>query len=585
MKNYKSFYNKYYEQNTILKKEELCKIKCKNCQYYKTNNTENTGSPANQDDELSDIEDLNSNEEYKFHCPFNNMKMKVEVSNLILIPYFLFFNDYFRKEYNLDVLIKDSIIIMDEADSLLLYISDASNYISIEYQDVIKSLDFLGIIINESKNDMKIFGYLEMLKDALFSLWKKNSNNNSNDRNISVDINVIINVFCNDNYFDIINHIESFIDKNNNDLVNIHLKKIKAFRSLLRSITDNKKDSYICHLTLSDINNDEDEKELNFRLEIGSLDTGKSFHDILSKKPYKIILASANLSPMESFGFHFNHNFFYKYQGNHIINEKQLIFRIISHFKYNGNFMDFNFSYKNKYLDVQYEILGNLLYDLVQVTPDGIIIFFTSFIMMQNCIEIWHKNDIFKKIDDKKKIFLDIQPIKCKQNEYDNDKIANEPIIKYKNEINSGKGAIIISSFKEKLFTNIKSFEGKYGRLLINVGIPYPNYKKDERILLKEKYYFKNDKNVKKRNKWYSYLTAMKLNESFGKIINNKNDFGVILNIDSRNAEYINYFPKWLLASRKKESEYIFNSNDENNIKNNLFILDIKSFFKRQRLK
>ena len=113
--------------------------------------------------------------------------------------------------------------------------------------------------------------------------------------------------------------------------------------------------------------------------------------------------------------------------------------------------------------------------------------------------------------------------------------------------------------------------------ILINVGIPFIN-KENVKFKLKEEYFRIKNKNF---SSWYKNDAILAMNQSCGRIIRKKNDYGVILNIDKRNMENLELFSGWLKNANPKFENYKCDLNEdyESNINNNEFIQEIKKFF------
>lgn len=77
-------------------------------------------------------------------------------------------------------------------------------------------------------------------------------------------------------------------------------------------------------------------------------------------------------------------------------------------------------------------------------------------------------------------------------------------------------------------------FSNDKARLVITVGIPYPNFK-DEQVVEKQKY---NDKAVKSGllsgRQWYEIQAFRALNQALGRCIRHRHDWGALLVIDER---------------------------------------------------
>ena len=302
------------------------------------------------------------------------------------------------------------------------------------------------------------------------------------------------------------------------------------------------KDSYIYNYTLLKDNNYNNVNYINFKIGINCLDIGKKFNNILDKNPFRVILTSATLYPFNLFEMTLNHKFGINFQNNHFIENNQLIFKLITNYKLIGDTnKEFYFirSLDKSELEKQYKILGKLLLDLSKITPDGILMFFTSITVLDNCVNVWKEENIYDKINDNKKIIIDNKKMKLKQNMLEDNYIINNiynydnisendfspisyinPLLLYKKSIDEGNGGIILSFFKGKIGQKI-NFKGKYGRMVINVGIPFID-KNSEKYKLKKEYCYKNGKYF---NEWQRGDALLKMNNSCGRIIRYKNDY------------------------------------------------------------
>jgi len=52
--------------------------------------------------------------------------------------------------------------------------------------------------------------------------------------------------------------------------------------------------------------------------------------------------------------------------------------------------------------------LGQLILNVVNVIPDGIVIFFPSYLYLNEVYEFWDKNNYLKQIENKKKVNINI---------------------------------------------------------------------------------------------------------------------------------------------------------------------------------
>lgn len=106
---------------------------------------------------------------------------------------------------------------------------------------------------------------------------------------------------------------------------------------------------------------------------------------------------------------------------------------------------------------------GHALVDLAGCVPDGIVVFFVSYVFMQQVVKVWTEecntlNDLRKL----KLVFVETQdPIE-----------ASLAIKNYRAACDSGRGAILLSVARGRAAEGI-DFDGQYGRAVILFGVPF----------------------------------------------------------------------------------------------------------------
>ena len=132
-----------------------------------------------------------------------------------------------------------------------------------------------------------------------------------------------------------------------------------------------------------------------------------------------------------------------------------------------------------------------------------------------------------------------------KKNESD-DENNNENNDEYKSLYN---GAILLCVVGGKMSEGI-NFKDDLCRVVIMIGLPYPN---PNDIELKERMKYLNENiDNKAGNVYYQNLCMRAVNQSIGRAIRHKFDFGVILLMDYRYSERQNIYqsiPNWIKKS------------------------------------
>uniref|UniRef100_A0A6G1SHA2 DNA 5'-3' helicase n=1 Tax=Aceria tosichella TaxID=561515 RepID=A0A6G1SHA2_9ACAR len=268
---------------------------------------------------------------------------------------------------------------------------------------------------------------------------------------------------------------------------------------------------------------------------------------------WSVVVASGTLSPIESLKTELGCNFNQVFEGSHVIPDDRIFSTILS----NGpNGIDLNCSYANSLrLDFQDE-LGQVVRDVCRVVPSGVLIFFPSYDRMENLYQRWftkgYINDITsagKKIHREQKNFTSTK--------------FDEELKKY-HRAATGKGAVMMAVYRGKISEGI-DFSDSAARAVISIGIPYPNIK-EVTIGLKREYNDlarKNRPELMNGSMWYQTQAMRALNQSLGRVIRHKDDWGAIIMLDSRlrSSQCMSGISKWVRRCITPQTSYeIFRS-------------------------
>jgi regulator of telomere elongation helicase 1 len=99
-----------------------------------------------------------------------------------------------------------------------------------------------------------------------------------------------------------------------------------------------------------------------------------------------IIFASGTLSPLESFAMEFGLGFKNRIENPHVINKDQLFIASVPHGPTN---QVLNSSFQNRDSKTYMMELGRSILNICSNVPDGILIFFSGYKTLDDCINIW----------------------------------------------------------------------------------------------------------------------------------------------------------------------------------------------------
>ena len=578
----------------------ICRFIKKRCEYKNdfTEDKDYNNVKCLFQNEIVDIEDLCKESQNNNICPFYQQKHKAKYfADIIFMPYNYLINEQIRT--NLNIYLDNNIIIIDEAHNIRKVCEDEKSFeiSEIDFIDIRQELNrLLNKKIRGEKNE-------ENESEKLFEEIK-NYKKNKNEKEVfdlfeitdAQEITSMINLgeeikekICNYKiirreeissitYKELINLVISclkkiFKEENKNDTSsgNEDDYELEKCISLLKNLKlcyeffylKESKISLILKLLILIFNflfNPEitdyyglflvDEQNQNNlannkerKLKVFCFNPEIAFKEIISRKPFAVILTSGNLKPFDILEKELNIKFDITLENKHIINNDQFKFTIIKSMEYNNIINNFNFKMANKGNKQMILALGEIIIKLCSININGgILVFFPSYSFLQNCYFTWQDFKIDKKIEKYKIIYKD---------SFDNKLLVNQ-IIKSEN-----KDFILLSVHRGSLSEGI-DFSDDNARMVICVGIPFANISDDK--IRKKKEYLDNKENCgsfyRLGRRWYEADAMINVNQSLGRCIRNINDYGAMICIDERFClGYINeLFSCWIAKNKTIKS-------------------------------
>lgn len=177
---------------------------------------------------------------------------------------------------------------------------------------------------------------------------------------------------------------------------------------------------------------------------------------------------------------------------------------------------------------------GMLIISLSKIVPDNIVVFFPSYIYMEEILSIWSETNIMKEILQNKLVFVETPDFR-----------ETEIALKnYRKACETGRGAVLFSVARGKVSEGV-DFEDGYGRAVVMLGIPFMY---TESVRLKERLkYMRQEYGIKE----YEFLVfdAMRhAAQCLGRVLRNKADYGLMIMADQRFGmqNKISKMPKWI---------------------------------------
>eukprot|EP00439_Symbiodinium_sp_Y106_P001800 s5106_g1.t1 len=247
-----------------------------------------------------------------------------------------------------------------------------------------------------------------------------------------------------------------------------------------------------------------------------------AMRDLQKREVYSVIITSGTLSPLQSTADAFGVPFPVMLENRHVIDaSKQLMAAVVGRGPQQGS-LDATFSNRSELAYAKE--LGGTVKRLAANTPDGLLLAFSSYGMKESIFETWKRLGMLTEIACEKPIFEEPK--------------GNNETKKVMQEYSAalargGNGAILAAVCRGKLCEGI-DFTDKQCRTVVMVGIPYPA-RNELRVMLKQD--FLDAKGVRgDGQRWYHREAIRAVNQTIGRAIRHRTDYGAVLLCDSRYA-------------------------------------------------
>ncbi|UMM15213.1 hypothetical protein L5515_002730 [Caenorhabditis briggsae] len=254
-----------------------------------------------------------------------------------------------------------------------------------------------------------------------------------------------------------------------------------------------------------------------------------SFFDAFSETR-SIILASGTLCPMDTLKTELGMEFKQQVEGDQVISPDN-IFAAVLPIGPHGNRITCTYRNTSDPESPFYEEVASIVKYVCTNVPAGILCFLPSYRVLEQLKMCMYKNQSMLHIKSKKVILFEPRrssELSAVMDEFD-EAIFNPT--RFGATIN---GALMFAVFRGKVSEGI-DFADDRARVVISVGIPYPNAM-DDQVNAKKMY---NDQNSKEMgilngDEWYTTQAYRALNQALGRCLRHKNDWGAMLMIDDR---------------------------------------------------
>jgi DNA excision repair protein ERCC-2 len=175
---------------------------------------------------------------------------------------------------------------------------------------------------------------------------------------------------------------------------------------------------------------------------------------------------------------------------------------------------------------------GALLTEFSKITPDGLVVFFPSYLYMESIISMWQTMGILDEIWKYKLILVETPDAQ-------ETSLALET---YRTACCNGRGAILLCVARGKVSEGI-DFDHHYGRTVLCIGVPFQY---TESRILKARLEFLRETYRIRENDFLSFDAMRHAAQCLGRVLRGKDDYGIMVLADRRFAKKRAQLPKWI---------------------------------------
>ena len=200
---------------------------------------------------------------------------------------------------------------------------------------------------------------------------------------------------------------------------------------------------------------------------------------------------------------------------------------------------------------------GTLVTEFARITPDGVVVFFPSYLYMESIISMWQGMGILDQIWNYKLILVETPDAQ-------ESSLALET---YRTACCNGRGAILFCVARGKVSEGI-DFDHHYGRAVLCIGVPFQY---TESRILKARLEFLRENYRIRENDFLSFDAMRHAAQCLGRVLRGKDDYGVMVLADRRFERKRPQLPKWI-------NQAMLDS--ETNLSTDMAVANAKSFLR-----
>ncbi|KAJ3269942.1 DEAD H (Asp-Glu-Ala-Asp His) box helicase 11 [Terramyces sp. JEL0728] len=499
---------------------------------------------------IRDIEELRVLGKDLCCCPYYGARFAVKDASIVCIPYNLLLLKSARESSGISL--KNNIVIIDEAHNII----DAVNSIHSTFVDMnLLKLASSHLETYLEKYQLKLNGNSVLFIKQLQFITANFISNYTEFLSGTIASKMIkVNEYVDDckidhlNLFKILEFLK--VSKLPNKLQGFMKNSMKAVELTPDGTEISKHTSplrYVEKFLESLTASDHDGRIVLSRAGIKYLllNPSECFQDIVNEAK-SVIFVGGTLSPVQEFINELvpsvDPSKIHQFSCDHVIPPDQMLPIVL---KSGPSGKEFKFTYENRNDTEMIVEAGRAISNICNVVKGGIVVFFPSYSYLDTVIKAWKNSAVFATLQKKKKVFLesntaqDLLPLYSKA-------------IKQPEE--NKTGAVLFAVVGGKLSEGI-NFSDELGRVVIMIGLPYPNIKSPELV---EKMKYLDAKDGITGSEYFENLCMKAVNQCIGRAIRHRDDYASVILLDARytNKKIQNKLPNWIKKSNVLHLEF-----------------------------
>ncbi|XP_071067913.1 regulator of telomere elongation helicase 1 isoform X5 [Dasypus novemcinctus] len=256
---------------------------------------------------------------------------------------------------------------------------------------------------------------------------------------------------------------------------------------------------------------------------------GHAMHELVRQGVRTLILTSGTLAPVSSFALEMQIPFPVCLENPHVIERHQIWVGVIPK---GPDGAQLSSAFDRRFSEECLSSLGKAIGNIARVVPQGLLVFFPSYPVLEKTLQFWQARDLARKIEALKPIFVEPRSKGS----------FAEVIEAYYSRVAApgASGAAFLAVCRGKASEGL-DFADTNGRGVVVTGLPYPP-RMDPRVVLKMQFLDEmKGQSVAgvqflSGHDWYRQQASRAVNQAIGRVIRHRQDYGAIFLCDHRFA-------------------------------------------------